>query len=56
MTHRSNRLGYILKGVIGEFEYELARLDLGQIEHVIDKSKQMLAVAFKPSEHRQHLL
>jgi hypothetical protein len=34
----------------------LAGLDLGQIEHVIDESEQMLAVGLKTVEDAQHLL
>src|SRR2546425_662496 len=37
-------LGNILNGIIGEFEFELAGLDLGEVEHVIDEPEQMLAV------------
>src|SRR5262249_23592392 len=40
----ADRLGNVLDGVIGQFEHKLARLDLGQVEHVIDESEQMLAV------------
>src|SRR5215472_14841196 len=32
-------LGDVLNAVIGKVKYELARLDLGQIEHLIDQSK-----------------
>src|SRR5262249_7850680 len=45
-----------LNRVIRELQYELAGLDLGQIEHIIDESKQMLAVGLKVFEYAQHLL
>src|SRR5215469_12493862 len=32
----------VLNAVIGKFEFELAGLNLGQIQHVIDEAEQML--------------
>ena len=49
-------LGNVLQGVIGEVEHELARFDLGQIEHIIDQPQQVLAVALKPLQHPHHPL
>src|SRR6516164_4633116 len=42
--------------VVGEFEHQLAGLDLGQIEHVIDQTEQMFSVGLKPFEYAEHLL
>src|SRR6516162_10098977 len=44
LKRAADGLGNILNAVLGKLEYELAGLDLGQIEHVIDESEQMLAV------------
>src|SRR6516225_4685016 len=52
----ADRLGNVLNAVIGKFENQLAGLDLGQIEHVIDQSKQVPAVGLKALEYAQHLL
>src|SRR6516164_9403795 len=49
-------LGNVLNAVIGEFEHQLTGLDLGQIEHVIDESEQVLPVGFKALEYASHLL
>src|SRR6516162_1948220 len=49
-------LGNVLNGVIGEFEDELASLNLGQIEHVIDQSQQVPAIGLKAFEYAEHLL
>src|SRR5262249_49937865 len=49
-------LSNVLNGVIGQFEFELASLDLGQIEHIIDQSKQVLAVGLKALEDTKHPL
>jgi hypothetical protein len=40
-------LGNVLNAVIGKFENQLAGLDLGQIEDVIDESEQVLTVGLK---------
>src|SRR6516225_2739518 len=56
LERTANRLGNVLNRVIGKFEFELAGLDLGQIEHVIDQPKQMLAVGLKAFEYAKHLL
>src|SRR5262249_46826736 len=48
-------LGDVLNAVIGKLENQLAGLDLGQIEHVIDQSEQVLAVGLKPFEYAEHL-
>jgi hypothetical protein len=45
-------LGYVLDGVIGQFKHELTSLDLGQVKHVIDQSKQMPAVGLATSAPR----
>src|SRR6516162_1155906 len=52
----ANGLGNVLNAVIRKFEFELAGLDLGKIEHVIDESEQMLTVGLKPFEYANHLL
>src|SRR6516225_4610202 len=46
----------VLNAVIGKFEFELASLDLGQIQHIVDESKQVLTVSLKSLEDAQHLL
>ncbi len=46
----------VLERIIGERERELAGLDLGQVEHVVDQAEQVLAVALDPLEHVAHLL
>ena len=53
LQRAADGLGNVLNAVIGEFENELAGLDLGQVEHV---TEQMLAVGLKPFEDAQHLL
>src|SRR5262249_39359012 len=49
-------LGDVLNRVIGQFENQLTGLDLGKVEHVIDESKQVLAVGLKAFEYAKHLL
>src|SRR5262249_27604521 len=56
LQRAANRLGNVLNGIIGQFELELASLDLGEVEHVIDQSQQMSAVSLKALENTQHLL
>ena len=56
LQRAADGLGNVLNGVIGEFEHELTGLDLGQIEHVIDESEQMLTVGLKAFEYAKHLL
>src|SRR5215468_9111568 len=56
LQRAANRLGNVLNAVIGKFEYELAGLDLRQIEHVIDEAEQMPAVGLKAFEYAKHLL
>src|SRR6516164_8335104 len=56
LQRAANRLGNVLNAVIGELEHELASLDLGQIEHVIDESEQVPAIGLKPLEYAEHLL
>src|SRR6516162_9274257 len=56
LKRAADSLSNVLNAVIGKFEDELARLDLGQIKHVIDESKQVLAVGLKAFEYAQHLL
>ena len=48
LKRAADGLGNIFKGVISQFEYELASLDLRQIEYIIDQSEQVSAVALKP--------
>src|SRR5262249_18392309 len=38
-----------------EFEFQLTSLDLGEVKHVIDEPKQVLAIALQSLEHYQHL-
>src|SRR5262249_37432523 len=56
LQRATDGLGNVLNAVIGQFQYELARLDLGQIEYVVDQSQQMFAVGLKALEDAQHLL
>ena len=56
LQRAANSLSNILDAVIGQLENQLAGLDLGEIEHVIDQAEQVLAVALKPLEHAQHFL
>src|SRR6516165_1008068 len=44
LQRAAHGLGDVLNAVIGKFENQLAGLDFGQIKHVIDESKQVLAV------------
>jgi len=46
----------VLEGIIGERERELAGLDLGKVEHVVDEPKEMLAIALDALEYAAHLL
>src|SRR5215469_4727947 len=48
-------LGNVLNAVVGEFEFQLTSLDLGQVEHIIDETQQVLAVGLKAFEYAQHL-
>ena len=50
-----DRLGDVLQRIIGKVERELTRFDLGEVEHSVDESEQMSAVALGPLEHRLHL-
>ena len=56
LQRAADGLGNVLNRVVGEFEFELAGLDLRQIQHVIDESEQMLAVGLKTFEYAMHLL
>src|SRR5215472_9799204 len=56
LQRAADGLGNVLNRVAGEFEDELTGLDLGQIEHVIDESKQVFAVGLKAFEYSKHLL
>ena len=49
-------VNHVLHRIIGERQLELARLDLGEVEHVIDQAEQMAAVALDALEHGQRLL
>src|SRR5215467_2058422 len=44
LERAADGLRNVLDAVIGEFEDELASLDFGQIEHVINESEQVPAV------------
>ena len=46
----------VLERIIVERQHELAGLDLGQVEHVVDQAEQVLAVARDALEHGHHLL
>ncbi len=46
----------VLHRIGGERKLELAGLDLGQVEHVVDQAEQMPAVAFDALEHVLRLL
>ena len=54
LKRTADGLGNVLNRVIGEFEDELAGLDLGEIENIVNQAQQMTAVAFKPFEHSAH--
>src|SRR6516162_4817704 len=56
LQRAADGLGNVLNAVIGKFEFELTSLDLGQVEHIIDQSKQVLAVGLKAFEYAQHFL
>src|SRR5215471_11913669 len=56
LKRAANGLRDVLNGIIGEFEDELASLDLGKVEHVINETKQVLAVGLKAFEYAKHLL
>src|SRR6516165_10295791 len=49
-------LGNILDGVTRQFEYQLASFDLGEVKHIIDQAKQVLAITLKPFKHAEHFL
>src|SRR6516162_6582736 len=42
LQRAANGLGNVLNAVIRKFEFKLTGLDLGEIEHVIDESEQVL--------------
>src|SRR6516164_8727482 len=44
LKRAADSLGNVLNAVIRQFEHKLARFDLRQIKHVIDKSEQVPAV------------
>jgi hypothetical protein len=56
LQRAADGLSNILDGIIGQFEDELAGLDLREIENVIDQSKEMPAVGLKTFEYAQHFL
>src|SRR6516164_3769955 len=56
LQRAADGLGDVLNAVIGEFKFELTGLDLREIKHVIDESKQVLAVGLKAFEYAKHLL
>src|SRR6516165_33813 len=50
LKRAANGLGNVLNAIIGKFEFELAGLDLGQIEHIVDQAEQMFAVGLQSFE------
>src|SRR5215471_3212049 len=56
LQRTADGLNDVLNAVIGKSENELPGFDLRQIEHVIDESKQVLAVGLEPLEYAEHLL
>ena len=48
LDRAAHRLGHLVQRVFVELEGELAGLDLGQIEHVVDQAEQMPAVVLEP--------
>src|SRR5262249_42794935 len=55
LKRAADGLSNVLNAVVGEFEFQLTSLDLGEVEHVIDEPKQVLAIALQSLEHSQHL-
>jgi hypothetical protein len=55
LERAADGLGNVLNAVIGEFEFQLTGLDLGEVEHVIHEPKQVLAVGLKTLEDAEHL-
>ena len=49
----TTRVHHLLHRVVGERQLELAGLDLGQVEHVVDQAEQMLAVGPAPDRARR---
>src|SRR5215831_3217076 len=47
LQRAANRLGDVLNAVIRKFEFELTGLDLGEVKHIIDQAKQVLAITLK---------
>src|SRR5262249_51991106 len=56
LQRAANGLGDVLDRIIGEFEYELPGLDLGEIQNIVDETEQMPAVGLKAFEYAKHLL
>src|SRR5262249_44699186 len=56
LQRAANGLGDVLYRIIGEFEFELAGLDLGEIQNIVDETEQMPAVGLKAFEYAKHLL
>src|SRR6516165_12335221 len=54
LQRAADGLGNVLNRVIRELQYELAGLDLGQIEHVVDETEQVPAIRLKPLEDAHH--
>src|SRR5271170_6499901 len=55
LKRATDGLGDILKRIIGKIEYQLASLDLRQIEYVIDQAEEVSAVTLKPFEYAHRL-
>src|SRR5262249_43021563 len=55
LKRAADGLGNVLNAVVGEFEFQLTSLDLGEVKHVIVEPKQVLAIALQSLEHSQHL-
>src|SRR5262245_15882142 len=56
LKRAADSLSNVLNGVIGQFEHQLPGLDLGEIEHVVDESEEVLAVRLQTFEYAEHLL
>jgi hypothetical protein len=48
-------LGNVVNRLIGEFEDQLAGPDLGEVKHVIDQAKEVLALGLQPLKHAKDL-
>ena len=53
---RNDGVHDVLERVVRKIERQLTGLDFGEVEHVIDQAKQMLAVGLQALEHLAHLV